>query len=87
MGVILCSSVLASMNDITVHSSIFIPKVLPDTSGVEHLVAHDHLNALPCIVNYLSCNATFPLLVHVSPVVQYRAWIEYSIEHPPEMLL
>lgn len=86
MGVILCSSVLASMNDITVHTSVFTPKMLSDTSGVEHLVAHDHLNALPCMVNCLSRNATYPFVAHVFSVFQYRAWVKYSIEHPPEML-
>lgn len=86
MNVILSSSVLASMNDVTVPTSSSIPRVLPDASVIEHLVAHDYLNALPCIVTFLSCNPAWPSLLKTLPVMYYVAWIEYSIEHPPEML-
>lgn len=82
----LCSSVLASVNDITTHSASFNVKLSQDGQAMEHLLAHDHLNALACAVKAPWHDDITPDVYVSLSAHAYLSFLEYSIEHPPELL-
>lgn len=86
VGLFLCSTVLASVNDITTHNSSFTVKLSQDGHAIEHLLAHDHINALTCVAKALGYDHTASDVYVVLPVQAYLSFLEYSIEHPPELL-
>ncbi|MEG2173590.1 MAG: hypothetical protein RRY29_10105 [Desulfovibrionaceae bacterium] len=83
--VFLAASVLATVNDLATHTASFSMKHSQDANAVEHLSAHDDLNALSDVITYAPQCSARPTFSAPESFPVYLSLLEYSIEHPPRL--